>query len=236
MERKGIIYCAYNKTNGKRYIGQTVQPLERRKKKHYQSDSAPFFHSALLKYSEECWEWKIVDAGIEGEELDSKEIFWIDFFNTTNPQKGYNILLGGQKDIVSSHTKENIKYARDRLIEVNDIERRKRKEIFSVKCVETGEIFCDCREAANFYGIKTNSHITEVLKGKHKTAGGYHWVYSEDISCFKRAFICVEKNKIYVSFLQAQKEDGFSAFYLAQKINENSPCVYGGYTFKWLNR
>lgn len=232
--KKGIIYCAYNLVNGKRYIGQTVQRLSERKAAHYNKNGAPFFHKALIKYKKEDWEWKVIDTAYTKEELNNKEIFWIAFFDTTNPYKGYNIQKGGQNTI---QTKEEIKYARERLMNVIRKEYSlKDKMVKSILCVETGEIFCDCRAAANAYGIKSNSHITEVLKGKHKTAGGYHWAYSNDISCFKNAFFCVELNKTYISFLQASQEDGFSSFHLSNRLKEKSPCTYGGYTFKWLNR
>ena len=71
---KGIIYCAINKKNNKRYIGQTIQELKERQRKHFTSNSCPYFHSAILKYGKEAFEWKIIDSGIYGSELDNKEL------------------------------------------------------------------------------------------------------------------------------------------------------------------
>lgn len=53
-------------------------------------------------------------------------------------------------------------------------EKQKIKLRTKIKCVETGEIFIDQRAAAKFckkhwYGINN------VLCGKQKTCGGYHW-------------------------------------------------------------
>lgn len=46
----------------------------------------------------------------------------------------------------------------------------------SVRCVETGEVFDNIKEAAMKYKIVA-THITRVCKGKRKTTGGYHWEY-----------------------------------------------------------
>lgn len=232
-QRKGIIYCAYNKINGKRYIGQTIQGLEKRQKAHYKTSGAPRFHKALMKYKEEDWEWKIIDCAYGREELNNKEIFWIHFFNTTDNNKGYNLRPGGQDGF---QTKEEIKYSRARFMEIagkdrSNVSRAIRR---SIKCVETGEIFKTAFSAGKHYNI-TYSHITEVLNGLKKKAGGYHWEYSNDLSCYEDAFMCVELGIVYINFTQALKEDGFNSNNLKARLTNNSPCSYGGYTFYWLN-
>ena len=57
MKEYGIIYCAYNKVNQKRYIGQTIQLLCERKGAHYSKDPDIYFHKALHRYAENDWEW-----------------------------------------------------------------------------------------------------------------------------------------------------------------------------------
>ena len=57
----GIIYCAYNKVNKKRYIGQTIKDLAIRIRGHYSNYSnCLYFHRALIKYKKEDWEWKVI--------------------------------------------------------------------------------------------------------------------------------------------------------------------------------
>lgn len=53
-------------------------------------------------------------------------------------------------------------------------QKQKKKQFTKIRCVETGKIFPDQREAGkfckrNWYGINC------VLNGKQKTCGGYHW-------------------------------------------------------------
>lgn len=85
--RKGIIYCAYNKINNKRYIGQTIQELKERQRKHYQTDGCPYFHKALLKYDKDNWEWIILEE-LNQDQLNEREEYWISYYETTNPRKG----------------------------------------------------------------------------------------------------------------------------------------------------
>lgn len=50
----------------------------------------------------------------------------------------------------------------------------KHKCFSKVRCVETGEIFADCVEAAKAVGVHRYA-INCVLLGKQKTSAGYHW-------------------------------------------------------------
>lgn len=133
--KKGIVYCAYNKINGKRYIGQTIQKLSERKSAHYSKNNTSYFHSALKKYKKEDWEWKIIDYGRNKEELNNKEIFWISFFNTTCSSNGYNIQKGGQG---RNQTIEEIKKARDASVRKKEKGKQKEKIKQAIRCVETG--------------------------------------------------------------------------------------------------
>lgn len=88
MKLYGIIYCAYNKVNQKRYIGQTTQRLCERRAAHYTKDPDIYFHRALHKYNKEEFEWSIIDVAQSAEELDQKEKYWIKQYNTLDPIKG----------------------------------------------------------------------------------------------------------------------------------------------------
>lgn len=48
-----------------------------------------------------------------------------------------------------------------------------------VKCVETGKVYDSLREAERDTGC-AHTHISDCIKGKQKTCGGYHWILSED--------------------------------------------------------
>lgn len=232
MKHYGIIYCAYNKINYKRYIGQTVQLLCERKGGHYTKDPDIYFHRALRKYEKEDWEWSEIDYADSKEELDEKEIYWINFYDTSNPNKGYNILPGGSG---VKPTQEQIQYARNRLIEANNTQNKELKKIRNIKCIETGQVFKTARDAGRAMNIHAG-HITEVANGKLNTAGGYHWEWCIELNLYPNAIYCLELDKIYLSYNEAHTQDHFSGIYLSRAFKEQgSPCQYAGYTFYKIN-
>lgn len=232
MKLYGIIYCAYNKVNQKRYIGQTTQRLCERRAAHYTKDPDIYFHRALHKYNKDDFEWSIIDIAQSKEELDKKEKYWIKTYKTLDPTVGYNLLPGGSNNMP---TKEQIKYARDRFVSKYSNDPRHVRKIKNIMCEETGEIFKSAAEASRQMNI-CHSHITEAANGKLKTAGGYHWEWCVDINLYPNAIYCLELDKMYLSYNEARNEDHFSGVHLSRAFQEQgSPCVYAGYTFYKIN-
>jgi group I intron endonuclease len=93
----GIIYKAMNKENGKVYIGQTIQSLARRKSNHVTDTkrSNKHFPNAIKKYGVDSFTWEILEECNSREELNSKEVFYIEKYNSR--EKGYNISKGGNQ-------------------------------------------------------------------------------------------------------------------------------------------
>lgn len=95
------IYKITNKINGKVYVGQSVD-IESRFRKHR---SAPFnptdnsysghFYSAIRKYSLENFSFEVLEECLKSD-LDYREKYWIAYFDSYNPEKGYNETKGGQ--------------------------------------------------------------------------------------------------------------------------------------------
>lgn len=98
-----IIYKATNLINNKIYIGQTIKSVKSRSQDH-KSDAKrrkyPFSRS-IAKYGFENFKWEILEQCNSQNELDEKEIEWIDKLNSTNKNIGYNVAIGGNpgKDI-----------------------------------------------------------------------------------------------------------------------------------------
>ncbi len=232
MKEYGIIYKAQNKINGKCYIGQTIQLLCERKAAHYNKDKENYFHKALHKYEKEDWEWLIIDTAKSKEELDEKEKYWIAFYESCNPNKGYNIQEGGRTPI---QTQEQIRYARNRFVEEYGKKNKISKKVQNIRCIETNEVFKNAAEASKKMQIH-HGHITEAANGKLKTAGGYHWEWCLDISLFPNAIYCVELDTYYLSYNEARQKDHFSGTMLGRAFKEQGNiCHYAGYTFYKIN-
>lgn len=103
---EGFIYLITNKVNGKKYVGQTRNTIQKRWNGHKSSansenkESKQALHFAMNKYGIENFIVECLDnfscKTIDGlsKILNEKEIYYIDLFDTTTP-KGYNLTLGG---------------------------------------------------------------------------------------------------------------------------------------------
>lgn len=106
------IYKITNTTNGKIYIGQTVQKNPklrwyshladaRRGKKSYLLDS-------IRKYGESSFVWEIIDTACSVEELNIKEQCWVDYYKKQGITVYNNRQAGGNK----THSAESIERMR----------------------------------------------------------------------------------------------------------------------------
>lgn len=95
----GLIYCATNRVNGKRYIGKTTKTLEYRRQGHlsstrYESEYSIVFVRALSKYGADSFVWSVM-AKVEAARLDFFERLFIRAFRSKKPL-GYNMTDGGE--------------------------------------------------------------------------------------------------------------------------------------------
>jgi group I intron endonuclease len=107
----GIIYKAAGPT-GKVYIGQTTKLLNRRKADHkfraLKGDRRTPFQIALLDEGFKNFTWEQIDTAENKAELDQKEKYWVDHYDSMNPAKGYNNTDGGIHYSPSVETRRKI--------------------------------------------------------------------------------------------------------------------------------
>lgn len=98
MMENGKIYKYTNLINEMVYIGQTRQTLEQRDYKHQiQLNDNTYFHRALKKYGRKNFSLELIEDNIPFNQLDKKEKYYIDYFNSFyTTGKGYNLTQGGQ--------------------------------------------------------------------------------------------------------------------------------------------
>lgn len=101
----GVIYCITNTVNGKKYIGQTVQPLGKRWRMHKQSKSCRLLHRAIDKHGADAFTVDVLDGCESKEALDSAELMWILKLDTVDPAKGYNLKEGGSSRRYSAESR-----------------------------------------------------------------------------------------------------------------------------------
>lgn len=111
-----IIYKATNLINNKIYIGQTRYKLEERANGHLREAKSEkarnitsvYFHNALIKYGFENFKWEIIDYADTDDELNNKEIYWINFYQSRNKNIGYNEAEGGKSGRKNQEVKDKI--------------------------------------------------------------------------------------------------------------------------------
>ncbi len=92
MEVFGVVYLIQNMLNGKKYVGQTVRPLETRFNEHTRQNT--FIGRAIRKYGKENFRYGVIKSCASKSEMDYWEKFFIAALKTKSP-KGYNLTDGG---------------------------------------------------------------------------------------------------------------------------------------------
>lgn len=104
-----IIYKITNQINNKVYIGQTIKTLEERWKQHLRltrNKDHKHLYEAINKYGKDNFTIEIIDRAQDINELNEKEKYWVDYYNSLDPNIGYNNIEGG---ITNPMNYENIK-------------------------------------------------------------------------------------------------------------------------------
>jgi group I intron endonuclease len=110
----GIIYCIHNLSTGKKYIGQTVEKLQRRVVRHFRTINETKISRAIQKYSKYDFVYGIVEEVDSRNLLDEREKFWIQHYDSVN--NGFNIKEGGKCARGFKQSKSSIEKRRQKLL------------------------------------------------------------------------------------------------------------------------
>jgi hypothetical protein len=224
VNMNGKIYCIRNHINDKLYIGQTIRTVEARFKEHIkvQNYETGALHNAIVKHGGESFYVELVEDGIQTmEELNRKEIYYIDYFKSYT--EGYNSNTGGA--IVANNG-----------VGVYQLD------------LETGEIikkFKSSAEAGRETG-QCSKNILKCVKGLYQQAGGYRWVRVKEYEGYiHKPLISTEKPVLMIDLITGEVVKEFKSLTEAskkmgvQKGNISSACsgrldFTGGY--KWEHK
>lgn len=158
------IYCFENMQNGKKYIGQAVD-IDRRWYEHEYylklgKDKCVALQRSVSKYGIDSFRLYVIEY-CNSAELNTREMFWIEKFNTHNPEFGYNLSKGGMSGLLgykhSDETKKRISDAKKGW-KMGD----KQREF--IRKLHTGKVVSD----------ETRKKISESHKGEKHWAFGTH--------------------------------------------------------------
>jgi group I intron endonuclease len=92
-----IIYLLRNRINNLVYVGQTWRTLKTRFRAY--SKAQPHLFNAIKLYGKEQFFYEVLTVAGTQEIADRWEKYFIDKYNSTNPQIGYNLKAGGKDGI-----------------------------------------------------------------------------------------------------------------------------------------
>lgn len=234
----GIIYKVTNIQNNKIYIGQTTRSLEERKYHHfYRADheleiTHTHFINAIRKYGKDAFQWEQIDQADSQQELNNKEIYWIDYYDSIN--HGYNIQEGGNQS-------------------------KSEKFLLSCGCRPflffkvNGEFlgrFLSQKECADKYLIAA-THISDLVNNRMTSCNGYIAILEEDFTqkilqekiknskqTF-RPFIAVNIKTLeqfgpFTTMKSCQEFFGFKSNHISEVLSGKRQSQ-NGYTFKFVD-
>lgn len=105
MNCKSGIYVIKNLKTGHRYIGQSIDLKRRMRRQHQRlrdnKHENDYIQKHYNKYGDENFLFSIIET-CPLEMLDEKEIYWINYYDTMNRAKGYNLESGGNAQKIIS--------------------------------------------------------------------------------------------------------------------------------------
>lgn len=227
---KSGIYCIENINNHKKYIGQSVD-IQDRWRRHKNELEHNSHHNSYLqhswnKYGEDVFNFYVLEY-CEIEQLDEKEIYYIDLYKTTNRDCGYNLKSGGQlsgsyyteeiKDKISKSIKESYQNSNLREIRKNNALNQWLNPEIKEKIIGSNN---------GMYGRKH----TEESKLKISNAKKGQRAFNRNIT----PVLCMELNKQFDDATTAGKELSLDSSAIL-KVCKGERKTCGGYHWEFLN-
>ena len=191
----GVIYKITNKINHKIYIGQTRVTEPQRWQQHvWYANNCPNRDSLLLcyairKYGKENFQREIIEE-CDNDLLNKREIYWINYYNSTDKNVGYNLTLGGEacskysdKEILTAFEQEKSVTRASRAIGMNRNAFSRRLQAMGYTTTrevpieqyslqgELLNIYSNATVAAEETGVNFHS----ITSSNTITSGGYIW-------------------------------------------------------------
>ena len=125
----GIIYVWTNKNTSKHYVGQTIDP-DQRKANHiceaFKRGSDYYFHRSLRKHGLDAFTYEVIEENIERCDLNDRENYYIDKYNSIWPN-GYNQCRANSLDEIAIQKMSETK--KRQWLELDEEEKKRRVEI-----------------------------------------------------------------------------------------------------------
>jgi hypothetical protein len=92
------IYAHTHRATGRKYVGLTVQSVERRWHQHCyraRTGERTYFYNAIRVHGPEAFEHEALEMCVSLAEANAAEAAWVERFDSRNPERGFNVMPGG---------------------------------------------------------------------------------------------------------------------------------------------
>jgi len=154
-----IIYLTTNNIKGKVYVGKLVD-----ESKSTYLGSGTCVGRAIKQYGKENFSRITLEGGITDHDyLCKREIYWIEFYDSTNPEIGYNLSEGGRGGYSGcKHTPETLE-------KMSEAQKGENHPMYGKRGKETGMFGKHHTEEARKKMSEANKGKNHPMYGKHHT-------------------------------------------------------------------
>ena len=204
------VYLHKNLKNQKVYIGQTSQSVQKRWNNGKGYVSSPHFYAAIQKYGWDNFEHIILKEKLTAEEADYWEKYYISLYQSQQPEKGYNILSGGNEKLKEYWSDENNRKNQS----------LKRKQYFKNHPEEIKEIV----DRLNTFEINEKHRL--FMKNNYNTS------FLKQINEKRKIqVLCIETGKVFDSLMEVGKFYNISIGNISSVLSGKRKTA-GGYHWK----
>lgn len=215
----GIIYCIHNLTTGKKYIGQTVEKLQRRVVRHFRTINETKISRTIQKYSKYDFVYGIIEEVDDRNLLDEREKYWIQYYDSVN--NGFNIKEGGKCARGFKQLQSSIEKRRQKLLGKTLTEEHKQK----ISKAHKGKVLSK-ETIGKMIAYRTGRKLSKSCKQKISNAHSKNTYELKN----QNGIILVIKN-----LSKFCKENNLSQSYFS-RIIKGERKTYKGWTIKVLDQ
>lgn len=209
------IYLWTNLVNGKKYVGQTTC-FYRRMKSYRCTYPNAYMEHAVKKHGLDNFDITILERDVPLDKLDEREQYWLDYYQSYDVDKGYNICKIASTTKGVTHTKEWCQ-------EHSDCMKEKWKD------AEYRSFWHDKMSGENnyFYGKHFSGELNPMY-GKH------HSQTTKDkmSKMIGKSVRCVETGNVYTSITRAAQAVGVTRCVVSEALRKGYRA--GGYHWEFI--
>ena len=228
LKDKPGIYCIENLSTHKKYVGQATSISERFEKHIRSLNAQTHFNSYLQhawnKYGEDDFTYSVLEY-CNSEELDDREIYYINTLDLLNRDFGYNRKTGGQHGGSKYSEEARKKMSDSAKASYTDELRQKRSEQLKEMWSNPEEREKRVGKNHPMYGRIRTDEVKKKLSECHK---GHGWNRK-----FNDKVLCIETNQIFDNSRDANQKTGIDSSCIL-KVCRGERKIAGGYHWQFI--